>query len=90
MLSIQSSERKCERKREENDCCICLLPGCHCLIVTRYLIYLFSEVELRRGNNSLHDAKKASSTFLWSLNCYKCRCYFQSTNVGKLDMKCFL
>lgn len=48
MLSIQSSERKCERKREEDDCCICLLPGCHCLIVTRYLIYLLSEVELHR------------------------------------------
>lgn len=46
VLSIQSSETKWERKREENECCICLLPGCHCFVISRCLIYLFSEVEL--------------------------------------------
>lgn len=46
--SVYSLLRGNVREREEDDCCICLLPGCHCLIVTRYLIYLLSEVELHR------------------------------------------
>lgn len=57
-------------------------------IKVRDLLIFWSGAAYR--NSSLYDSKKASRTFLWSLNCYNCRCYFQSTSVGKLDMKCFL
>lgn len=28
---------------------------------------------------------KVFGAFLWSLNCYRNRCYFQRTNFGRLD-----
>lgn len=75
-----------ERKKEENECCSCILPGCHCLAVLRYLIYFLSERELHMEKVVSMELKlEASGAFLWSLNCYRNRCYFQSINVGKPD-----
>jgi len=83
---LRGNERERERKKEEKECCSCILPGCHSFTVLRYLIYFLSEGELRMKNVVSRELKLgASGAFLWSLNCYRNRCYFQSTNAGKPD-----
>lgn len=87
MLCVKTSNGK---EREENECCGCLLPGCSCFRVLKYLIYFLSEGELLMKNVvSMGRKLEVSGASLWSLNCYRKRCYFQSTNVAKPnDTKC--
>lgn len=89
MLSVQTSSGE-EKEKEENECCSCILPGCDCFMILRCLIYFLSEGELRMKNVASIGLKLVvSGASLWSLNCYRNRCYFQSANVAKPDVtKC--